>query len=190
MSSSNFDSMLATCQRLLKDYAGLLIRHRYLSGQLTSVQKKLLDSAPRWRGESESHEGLEKQEEQLKGVEQRLKALADDPYLDELLSVAKNKQQAEEIERYIQNWGIGRSVEPFDSPAHCIVWHANEHGGGEFLKYLRQANSFNKRGAKKKLVDGAKRWTRKSGEFLIERDGKIVSYGKNVLRFRQIRGAS
>jgi hypothetical protein len=39
-------------------------------------------------------------------------------------------------------------------------------------------------------VDGAKRWTRKSGEFLIERDGKIVSYGKNILRFRQISGAS
>jgi hypothetical protein len=29
-----------------------------------------------------------------------------------------------------------------------------------------------------KWVYGAKRWRRKNGEFLIERDGKMVSYGK------------
>lgn len=90
--------MLAICERLLTDYADLLIRHRYLSEQLTSIQKKLLDS------ELESYKQLEKQEEQLEGVEQRLKALQDDPCLDKLLSVAKNKQQAEQVhnEQYIQ----------------------------------------------------------------------------------------
>ena len=175
--------MLSKCKSLLTYYTDLLIRHRYLSEQLTSIQKKLLDF------ESESHKELKKQDEQLEDIEQRLKALQDNPCLDELLSVAKNKQQAEEISRYIQNWGIGKPVQPFDSVAHCIVWHANEHGGGEFLKYLRNANNFNKRGAKKKLVDGAKRWTRKNGEFIIERDGKIVSYGKNILGFRARRGA-
>ena len=57
-----------------------------------------------------------------------------------------------------------------------IIWHANKHGDGKMLKYLRQANNFNKRRAKSKWVEGAKKWTRKSGEYLIERDGKIVSY--------------
>ena len=73
MSPSNINSMLATCQRLLTDYAHLLICHRDLFEQLTSIQKKQLDS------ESESHEGLEKPEKQLKGVEQRLHSTEQTP---------------------------------------------------------------------------------------------------------------
>jgi hypothetical protein len=37
-------------------------------------------------------------------------------------------------------WGIGNPVQPFDNPAHCIIWHANKHGDGKILKYMRQAN--------------------------------------------------
>ena len=46
---------------------------------------------------------------------------------------------------------------------------------------LRQAASnFNKKGAHKTVLpDGAIRWNRKDGEFLIERNGKIVTYGYN-----------
>jgi len=44
--------------------------------------------------------------------------------------------------------------------------------------YLRKAANFNKKGARRKLLDdGAVRYSRKSGEYLIERGGKIVSYG-------------
>ncbi|MGB0387545.1 MAG: hypothetical protein ACPGWR_22225 [Ardenticatenaceae bacterium] len=173
MSSLNIHSMLARCQRLLTDYATLLARHQYLEKQLASFQQKLLDSEP------ESHKKLEKQEVLLEPIEQRLKALGSDQWLDKLFSVAKNEQQVEEIERYMQRWGIGRPEQRFDNPAHCIVWHANKHGGGDILRYLRKASLFNKKGAKSKSVRGAKKWLRKSGEFLIERDGKIVSYGMN-----------
>ncbi|NYZ70042.1 hypothetical protein H0A36_28925, partial [Endozoicomonas sp. SM1973] len=59
--------------------------------------------------------------------------------------------------------------------------HAKRHGfGNDIVKYLRKAANFNKKGAKQKaLEDGAIRWNRKSGEFLIERNGKIVTYGIN-----------
>ena len=58
--------------------------------------------------------------------------------------------------------------------------HCNKHGfEGDYLRYLRKASNFNKRGAKTKyLPDGAIRWN-KGYEFLIERDGKIVTYGEN-----------
>lgn len=171
MSSSNINDILAKCQHLLTYYASLLSRHQYLSQQLTSIQRKSLSFEPENREIPEVQELLE-------AIEEKLKALQDDPWLDKLLSVAKNWQQAEEIERLRQNWGVGKPEQPFDNPAHCIIWHANKHGKGNILRYLRKANQFNKRGAKMKWVYGAKRWRRKNGEFLIERDGKIVSYGK------------
>lgn len=62
-----------------------------------------------------------------------------------------------------------------------IVKHSQKHGfTGEYLRYLRKAANFNKKGARqKRLPDGAIRWN-KGSEFLIERDGKIVTYGKNA----------
>lgn len=173
MSSSNISPTFARCQRLLTDYATLLVRHQYLEKQFISFQQKLLDSEP------ESHEELEKQNGFLETIEKKLKALEHDEWLDKLFSVAKNEPQVEEIERYMLQWGIGRPEQRFDSPAHCIVWHSNKHGNGDTLRYLRKASLFNKKRAKSKLVRGAKKWLRKNGEFLIERDGKIVSYGMN-----------
>jgi len=69
----------------------------------------------------------------------------------------------------------------YSTVSNSIRDHAKRHGyGDDILKYLRKAENFNKKGAKKKILEnGATRWNRKSGEFLIERKGKIVSYGKN-----------
>lgn len=69
----------------------------------------------------------------------------------------------------------------YSSVASSIRDHATRHGFGKDIpKYLRKAANFNKRGAKQKnLEGGATRWNRKNGEFLIERNGKIVTYGIN-----------
>ncbi|OUS24651.1 hypothetical protein A9Q99_24095 [Gammaproteobacteria bacterium 45_16_T64] len=69
----------------------------------------------------------------------------------------------------------------YDTLSDSIRDHAKRHGfGNDIPKYLRKAANFNKKGAKQKtLDDGATRWNRKNGEFLIERDGEIVTYGVN-----------
>jgi hypothetical protein len=60
-----------------------------------------------------------------------------------------------------------------------IVKHAQKHGFDDYLRYLRKAANFNKKGSHKKyLPNGAIRWN-KGIEFLIERDSKIVTYGEN-----------
>jgi hypothetical protein len=61
-----------------------------------------------------------------------------------------------------------------------IVKHAQKHGfEDEYLRYLRKAANFNKKGARKKfLPNDATRWN-KGNQFLIERYGKIVTYGEN-----------
>ena len=82
-----------------------------------------------------------------------------------------------EAKRLISRWSKGNH----DNIAESIRYHAKKHGfENNIPKYLRKAGSFNKKGAtKKNLSDGATRWNKKNGEFLIEREGKIVSYGKN-----------
>lgn len=69
----------------------------------------------------------------------------------------------------------------YPSVSASIRDHAKRHGfGNDIPKYLRKAANFNKNGARKTMLsDGAIRWNRKNGEFLIERDGKIVTYGVN-----------
>ena len=82
----------------------------------------------------------------------------------------------EEIQALMTGWD--KATYP-TLPA-SIVRHAQKHGfGGDYLCYLRKAFNFNKKGARKKyLPDEAIRWN-KSNEFLIERNGKIVTYGTN-----------
>ena len=65
--------------------------------------------------------------------------------------------------------------------AMSIVKHARKHGfPDQYLRYLRKAKNFSKKGARKKLLlDGATRWN-KGAEFLIERDGRIITYGENA----------
>ncbi|AJQ94841.1 hypothetical Protein YC6258_02803 [Gynuella sunshinyii YC6258] len=69
----------------------------------------------------------------------------------------------------------------YDTLSDSIRDHAKRHGfGNDIPKYLRKSANFNKKGAKQKnLEDGATRWNRRNGEFLIERNGKIVTYGVN-----------
>lgn len=161
-------AFLARCQRLSRDYREFLRRHRYLSEQLTSITNNL-----------QAHSIVLANTKLLDFIEQRLQELQNDEWLDKLFSAAQNESQVKEIETYMQKWGVGKPEQAFKSPAHCMVWHANKHGDGNILRYLRKANKFNKRRAKVKIIDGAKRWRKKNREFLIERDGKIVSYGQN-----------
>ena len=171
MNSSSNDLVLARCQRLNKSYAALLRRHLYLNEQLTSIQRQIVSASS---GRPEVQALINRQ---LDTVTQKLKALQNDVWLDKLFSVAQNESQMREIERLMQGWGQAS----YDSVAHCIVNHANRHGyPGNYLKYLRKAANFNKKRSRKSSREpGVYRWNRRNDEYLIERDGKIVSYGMN-----------
>jgi hypothetical protein len=82
-----------------------------------------------------------------------------------------------EIQALMDSWDQAT----YPTLATSIVRHAEKHGfPGEYLRYLRKAANFKKKGAHKKLLpDGAIRWN-KGAEFLIERDGKIVTCGENA----------
>ena len=71
----------------------------------------------------------------------------------------------------------------FDTVGDMFKYKADKHAGGDVSKYLRRADNFNKKGAPKKLVDSdhgtTTKWERPNGEWLEERGGKIVGYGKN-----------
>jgi glutathione peroxidase-family protein len=76
----------------------------------------------------------------------------------------------------VSRWGKGS----FPSRGLNIRHHVRTRGENDLWKYLRKAYNFHKRGAETKLQsDGTWRFERKDGEFLIERDGKIVTYGYN-----------
>jgi hypothetical protein len=95
--------------------------------------------------------------------------------VDGLLANELRGMSRGEAERLLSQW----DASTFDTLADSLRYHAQKHGfGDDMAKYLRKASNFNKKGARKRLLeDGATRWTRESGEFLIERNGKIVSYG-------------
>ena len=101
--------------------------------------------------------------------------IAIDPY-QQILFQGYNDLEVAEIQTLLQKWNKAT----YPTIANSIVDHANRHGFQEdYLKYLRKANNFNKKGARKtKLLNGALRWN-KGTEFLIERDNKIISYGEN-----------
>ncbi|KAB8144824.1 hypothetical protein F8S13_03020 [Chloroflexia bacterium SDU3-3] len=103
-----------------------------------------------------------------------------DPWEQRLFKPDYNEQQIREIQERMQHWD--RSS--YDSVAHSIVDHAGRHGFGDnFLEYLRRADRFNTRGARRTPLDWQTiRYNKGNGEFLIIRDGKIVTYGINELR--------
>lgn len=81
-----------------------------------------------------------------------------------------------EAKRLIRRWGRGT----FPSRSLNIKYHAAKRGDGDIWRYLRRAYNFNKKGATATVQSGdTVRYERKSGEFLIERDGLIVTYGRN-----------
>jgi hypothetical protein len=97
-------------------------------------------------------------------------------FYERILFEGDTDAEADEIEALMAGW----SLATYSSVAHSIVDHADRHGFmGNYLRYLRKAKNFNKKGAQRRyLSDGSIRWN-KGDEFLIERDGKIVSYGEN-----------
>lgn len=81
-----------------------------------------------------------------------------------------------EAKRLIQRWGRGT----FPRRSQNIKSHAAKRGSGDIWRYLRLAYNFNKKGSTATVQsDNTIRYERKSGEFLIERDGLIVTYGRN-----------
>jgi hypothetical protein len=98
-----------------------------------------------------------------------------DPY-ETLLFQNYTEAEIQEIRDLMDEWAAAS----YTSIAHSIFDHADRHGfQSDPLRYLRKAHRFNrKRAQKKPLSDGSTRW-HKGIEFLIERDGKIVSYGEN-----------
>ena len=91
-----------------------------------------------------------------------------------------SKKNTEELKNLMRMWNRGT----FEKLSKSLKYHWAEHGNGmSFMKYLRKAANFNYKGAiKKTLNSGRTRWTRKSGEYIIKRGDKIVSYGKNRVR--------
>lgn len=97
-------------------------------------------------------------------------------FYEQTLLRGYSQEEIKEIQDLMQKWG--RATYP--TLAHSIVDHADRHGFKDnYLKYLRKAANFHKKGAKKKqLPNEALRWN-KGTEFLIERNNKIISYGDN-----------
>ena len=97
-------------------------------------------------------------------------AYANELYLD------YTEAEIAEMQTLLADW----SQATYPTLATSIVKQAKKHGfTEEYLGYLRKTSNFNKKGARqKRLPDGAIRWN-KGSEFLIERDGKIVTYGEN-----------
>ncbi|MGK7885348.1 MAG: hypothetical protein AB4057_12085 [Crocosphaera sp.] len=93
-----------------------------------------------------------------------------------ILFTGYSEQEIEEIQMLMEKWDKAT----YPTLANSIVDHADRHNFQDnYLKYLRKAANFNKKGAKKtKLPNGTMRWN-KGTEFIIERDNKIVSYGEN-----------
>lgn len=93
-----------------------------------------------------------------------------DPY-EEILFEGYTDAEIAEIKSIMEKWDKAT----YPTVANSIVDHADRHGfPGNYLKYLRKANNFNKKGARKKLLpNGAFRWN-KGIEFLIEKDVKII----------------
>ncbi len=98
-----------------------------------------------------------------------------DPY-ESLLFQNYTEAEIREILSLMTEWDLAT----YNSIAHSIVDHTERHGfQTDYLKYLRKAHNFNRKRSKRKdLSDGSVRW-HKGIEFLIERNGKIVSYGEN-----------
>ncbi|MDJ0659556.1 MAG: hypothetical protein QNJ42_08695 [Crocosphaera sp.] len=95
---------------------------------------------------------------------------------EQILLSGYTEQEIKEMQRLMKKWDKAT----YPTLANSIVDHADRHNFQDnYLKYLRKAANFNKKGAKKtKLLNGTLRWN-KGTEFIIERDNKIVSYGGN-----------
>ena len=84
-------------------------------------------------------------------------------YANELYS-GYTETEITEIQTLLADW----SQATYPTLATSIVKYAKKHGfTGEYLRYLRKASNFNKKGSRqKRLPDGAIRWN-KGSEFLL-----------------------
>jgi hypothetical protein len=102
-----------------------------------------------------------------------------DPWEAKLFKPSYSEQQKNQVRTLTERWDEGT----YSSKAHSIVDHSTRHGYGDnYIKYLMDAAGFNTRGATPKVLDAVTntvRYNKRSGEFIIYRDGKIVSYGWN-----------
>ncbi len=81
-----------------------------------------------------------------------------------------------EAKRLVARWGRGT----LPNRQANIRYHALKRGNNDVWRYLRKAYNFNKKGAVVKLLpENRVHLERKSGEFLIEHNGYIVTYGFN-----------
>lgn len=81
-----------------------------------------------------------------------------------------------EAKRMVARWGKGT----FNDREANIRHHVSKRGNNNLWRYLAQSYNFNKKGASTKLLAGGRiHFERESGEFLIEKDGYIVTYGRN-----------
>ena len=81
-----------------------------------------------------------------------------------------------EARMLVRRWGKGTQPSRKANTRH----HVHKRGNDNLWRYLRKAYNFNKNGATSKpLPDNRIHHERKSGEFLIEHNGYIVTYGFN-----------
>ncbi|MBE9013222.1 hypothetical protein IQ250_23780, partial [Pseudanabaenaceae cyanobacterium LEGE 13415] len=69
-----------------------------------------------------------------------------DPY-EQILSISYTEDEILEIEALMTDWDQAT----YSTIAHSIIDHAERHGfAGDYLRYLRKAKNFNKKGARQK----------------------------------------
>lgn len=79
------------------------------------------------------------------------------PY-EEILFKGHTEAEVAEIKILMRNWDKAT----YATLGNSIVYHADRHNfENNYLKYLRKAKNFNKKGARKKILsDGAVRWNK------------------------------
>lgn len=89
---------------------------------------------------------------------------------------SKSRLPLAEAKRLVRRWDRGS----FATIAQSIRYHHEQHGTADVWSYLKKANAFDQAGARMlPRGDGSVRWLRRSGEFLITRNNRILSYGVN-----------
>lgn len=83
-----------------------------------------------------------------------------------------------DAKRLVRQWDCAT----FPTRASCIHYHWKKHGSHLLLwDYLYAADGFHYSSAKTGILSGGRlKFSRRNGEFLITRNGKIVCYGYNL----------
>lgn len=103
------------------------------------------------------------------------------PNFEALYRLMPNVPKAE-INRLASRWDMSTFTELERNFNYHFTKHGKNIGADDLITYLRKADGFNTRGAQRGLLkeDGSQTFTRTNGTFMIMRDGKIVSFGRNI----------